>query len=163
MTRAGVALKTWPHRYPALLERDPERGTWAGFLPGLPVFAWGKGSREEVLESLSRGLSLYLLELEGEGKPLPPPHGEVPPEVLRGTPGGEVVYLSPAPVNPVSLELARALRVRGLSRRELARRMGTSPAAVLRLLDPFYFGHTLESLRRAAEALGAELEVRLSV
>lgn len=116
-----------------------------------------------MLESPSWGLALYLLGLEEEGKPLPPLQGEVPSEALGEAPEGEVVLLSPAPVNPVSLELEQALRARGLSRRELAWRMGTSPAAVLCLLDPFYFDHTLESLRRAAEALGAELEVRLVV
>jgi antitoxin HicB len=73
----------------------------------------------------------------------------------------EVVFLEPAPVNPVSLELWRAMKARGFSQRELARRMGTSPSAVHRLLDPFYFGHSLDTLRRAAEALEGDLEVHL--
>jgi len=42
-------------------------GTWAGFILDLPVFAWGKGSVEEVLASLEEGLRLYEEALrEGE-------------------------------------------------------------------------------------------------
>lgn len=158
-----VLVKKWPYRYPVVLEVDPEGKTYAGYALDLPVFAWGKASRAGAMDSLARGLALALLELEEAGKPLPAPSERVDPEGLAELHQPEVVFLEPAPVNPVSLELWRALKVRGLSQRELARRMGTSPSAVHRLLDPFYFGHSLESLRRAARALGVGLEVRLAV
>jgi antitoxin HicB len=159
MRAKNALVKTWPYAYPVALERDLEGGTWAGFALDLPVFAWGKPDRQALLRGLREGLALALLELEEEGRPLPTPSAsaQVPPEVAEG----EVVFLEPAPVNPVSLELWRAMKARGLSQRELARRMGTSPSAVHRLLDPFYFGHSLDTLRRAAEALGGDLEVRL--
>ncbi|SDF03729.1 antitoxin HicB [Thermus arciformis] len=156
-------VKTWPHRYPVVLERDPVGGTYGGYALDLPVFTWGKASQEEALKSLSRGLALALLELEEAGKPIPEPSEGVPLETLSELHAPQVVFLEPAPVNPVSLELWRALKARGLSQRELARRMGTSPSAVHRLLDPFYFGHSLESLRRATKALGVGLEVRFAV
>ena len=44
---------------------------------------------------------------------------------------------------------------------ELARRMNTSHAALDRLLDPNEKGVTLQTLERAAVALGERLEIRL--
>ena len=44
----------------------------------------------------------------------------------------------------------------------LSRRMSTSRAAVKRLLDPKSTGVTLDSLGRAASALGKDLEIRLT-
>ncbi len=158
----NVLVKRWPHRYPVVLEKDAKQGTYAGFAVDMPVYAWGKASRAEVRESLARGLSLFLAELEARGQAVPMPTEDLARVDLTGLCQAEVVWLEPAPMNPVSLELEQALRARGLSQRELARRMGTTPSAVHRLLDPFYFGHSLESLRRVAEALGVGLEVRLT-
>jgi len=47
------------------LERDQE-GLWAGWVQDLPVFSWGKRSKEEVLESLKEGVYLYLEEIGEE-------------------------------------------------------------------------------------------------
>jgi transcriptional regulator with XRE-family HTH domain len=63
--------------------------------------------------------------------------------------------------NPVSLELARALKEAGISQAELARRLGVKPPSIARLFSPHYTGHSIRSLREIAEALGMRLEVRL--
>lgn len=83
---------------------------------------------------------------------------------LRGTLEGteEVIFLAPAEMNPVSLEIEQALETAGVTQAELARRLGTSRSAVSRLVNPFYWGHSLDMLRRVASALEAELEVRLT-
>jgi antitoxin HicB len=75
----------------------------------------------------------------------------------------EVVFLEPAAFNPVSQEIAAALVVARITQAELARRLETSPAAVSRLVNPFYWGHSLALLRRIAEALQAELTVHMRV
>ncbi len=148
--------------YPCYLERDGE-GRWAGFALDLPVYAWGKATPEEVERSLAKGLALALLAFQEEGRPLPPPGRPLTPEeeAERDREGYLLVYVEPHPVNPTSLELRRALKASGLTAREVAKRMGTTPSALSRLLDPFYFGHSLESLRRFAQALGGEVRVQV--
>ncbi|WP_158531585.1 MULTISPECIES: XRE family transcriptional regulator [unclassified Meiothermus] len=63
--------------------------------------------------------------------------------------------------NPVSLELARALKEAGLSQAELARRLGVKQPSIARLFSPNYDGHSVRSLRGIANALGCRLEIRL--
>lgn len=74
----------------------------------------------------------------------------------------EILFLTPAPMNPVSLEIEQALNSAGVSQAELARRIGSSRSAVNRLVNPFYWGHSLDVLRRVAAALEADLQVRLT-
>ncbi|MBM3505847.1 MAG: Fis family transcriptional regulator [Alphaproteobacteria bacterium] len=58
-------------------------------------------------------------------------------------------------------QVAMAMRKRDLSKVEMARRMGTSRAALDRLLDPDNPGVTLATMERAAIALGKSLRIRL--
>jgi DNA-binding phage protein len=58
-------------------------------------------------------------------------------------------------------QLRKAMRTRGISVSEVARRMQTSRPSVYRLLDPTFSGVTLESLVRASTAVGMALEPRL--
>jgi len=148
-------VKTWDLRFPCFLEREVESGTYAGFCEGAPIFVAGKPSREAAIQALQEGLAYYLAHLETEGRALPhPPKNAQPKEGL------ERVWLTPAPVNPVSLEIERLMKKRGVSRSELARRLGVAPSAVTRWLDPLYFGHSLKTLKRIAEALDSGLEVQ---
>ena len=74
----------------------------------------------------------------------------------------EILFLALAPMNPVSLEIEQALAQAGFSQAELARRIGSSRSAISRLTNPFYWGHSLEVLRRVAGALNSELEVKFT-
>ena len=74
----------------------------------------------------------------------------------------EVLHLDPAPMNPVSGEIEAAMNRAGMHQAELARRLGTSRSAVSRMLNPFYWGHSVDLLRRVAEVLGADLEVKIT-
>jgi antitoxin HicB len=56
-------------------------------------------------------------------------------------------------------DIKQAMKVKGISPSEMARRMGTSREAVYRLLDPTRTGVTLDSLQRAASALGLTLNI----
>lgn len=63
--------------------------------------------------------------------------------------------------NPVSLELAAALKRAGLTHNEAAKKLGVSRSQVSRLVSPRYYGHNLLTLLGLAEMLGCRLEVRL--
>lgn len=74
----------------------------------------------------------------------------------------EITFLAPAPMNPVSLEIEQTLNAAGVSQAELARRIGSSRSAVNRLVNPFYWGHSLDVLRRVAEALDTEVQIKFA-
>lgn len=59
-------------------------------------------------------------------------------------------------------ELTRAMDDQGVSRAELARRMGTSRSTVSRVLDPAEMGVTLATLERATRALSRSTKVSLA-
>src|SRR5437870_12672127 len=48
----------------------------------------------------------------------------------------------------------------GLTKRELAKRVGTTASAICRLEDADYEGHSLSMLRRIAAALDKRVEIR---
>ena len=111
---------------------------------------------DKVKTALSEGLSIY-----GQEVTLPIPKISSLQEVpdLEDTEGMIALWLEPAPLNPVSLEIAGVMKAQNLRPVDLARRLGVSRANVVRIVDPFYFGHSLALLARVAEALGARLEL----
>jgi len=56
-------------------------------------------------------------------------------------------------------DIKEAMKAKKISPSEMARRMRTSREAVYRLLDPTRTGVTLDSLQRAASALGLTLSI----
>jgi transcriptional regulator with XRE-family HTH domain len=61
----------------------------------------------------------------------------------------------------VAVQLAQLRRRKGLSQKELAKRVGTSQQQISRLESPSYEGHTLSMLRRVADVLGASVKVKI--
>jgi len=61
----------------------------------------------------------------------------------------------------IAWQISQAMERLRLTKTEMAGRMGTSRAALDRLLDPGNESVTLATLLRAAEALGAKLEIAL--
>ena len=61
----------------------------------------------------------------------------------------------------ISLQLAEAMKRRGISKSAMAEQMHTSRAQLDRLLDPDNSGVTLETLQRAARIVGRELRLEL--
>jgi DNA-binding Xre family transcriptional regulator len=57
-------------------------------------------------------------------------------------------------------EIAKLMKAQGVTKLELAKRMRTSRAALDRLLDPGNSSVTLNTMGRAAAALGRRLDVR---
>jgi transcriptional regulator with XRE-family HTH domain len=62
----------------------------------------------------------------------------------------------------LAYQLRVAMEDANVSKSEMARRMGTSRAAIERLLDPASGAVTLTTLARAAAALGRQLAIALS-
>ena len=58
-------------------------------------------------------------------------------------------------------QVEAAMKDKHFSKAEMARRMQTSRAALDRLLDPDYDAVTLNTLRKAAHAVGRELRLEL--
>ena len=61
----------------------------------------------------------------------------------------------------LSLQMAAAMKDKGLTKTHMAEIMQTSRAQVDRLLDPENMNATLETLLRAARAVGRELHLEL--
>jgi transcriptional regulator with XRE-family HTH domain len=59
----------------------------------------------------------------------------------------------------LAYDIQKAMKAKGISPSEMARRMRTSREAVYRLLDPTRTGVTLDSLQRAGSALGLTLKI----
>jgi antitoxin HicB len=148
------------NQYLCLIEKNKKGNKvyFSGFCFDLPVFVISKPTKEGVIESLREGLALAFLHLQEEGKPIPKPKTK---EGQKESSSDEFVWLEPAPVNPVSLEVERYIKSLGISQAEAARRIGTSRAALNRLTNPFYWGHNVSSLRQLTEALGGKVEVKL--
>ncbi len=61
----------------------------------------------------------------------------------------------------ISWQLAQAMKSRGLSKKAMAERMHTSRSHLDRLLDKNDAGLTLDTLSRAAQALGYRVKIEL--
>jgi transcriptional regulator with XRE-family HTH domain len=59
----------------------------------------------------------------------------------------------------VAMQIAAARKQAGLSQKELAARLKTSQQQVSRLESPSYRGHSLQTLERVANVLGAKVRI----
>ena len=62
----------------------------------------------------------------------------------------------------IAFQIATEMESAHISQSELARRMKTSRSAVERLLDPTNHSVTLQTLERAASAVGKRLKIQLT-
>jgi DNA-binding Xre family transcriptional regulator len=61
----------------------------------------------------------------------------------------------------IAFQVAKLMKEQNLTKSEMSRRMNTSRAALERLLDPTNEAVTLQTLDRAAKALGRRLQIGL--
>lgn len=146
--------------YPVIISQG-ERNLSAS-APDLPGCIAVGETGDEIERLMGEAMALHLLGLDEDGTARPEP---TRPGRLAAPlkPHQRLTWLEPAPTNPVSLGIERAVRQSGLSGAEVARRLGTTRSVLSRLTDPFYWGHSLDSLRRLARALGGEVEVRVKL
>ncbi|MFA5874607.1 MAG: helix-turn-helix transcriptional regulator [Anaerolineales bacterium] len=62
----------------------------------------------------------------------------------------------------IAYQVERMMKEQNLTKTEMSRRMNTSRAALERLLDPANQSITLQTLERAAKALGRRLQITLA-
>ena len=62
----------------------------------------------------------------------------------------------------LAFQLSEAMKMQGISKAEMARRLHTSRSQLDRLLDPGHDGVTVGILARAARAVGRELRLELA-
>jgi predicted transcriptional regulator len=62
----------------------------------------------------------------------------------------------------IAMEIFRLREKAGLTQKQLADKVGTRQSVISRLEDADYRGHSLEMLRRIAEALDYRLEIRFT-
>ena len=61
----------------------------------------------------------------------------------------------------IALQIAEAMKAKGLTKLAMAKQMNTSRAQLDRLLDPSNTSVTLDTLQRAAKIVGHELRLEL--
>jgi len=71
-------------------------------------------------------------------------------------------YLSALMLHELTVKALRALAARKISKRELARKLKTSPRQLYRLLDPSFYGKTLDQMVKLLRALGLKVELRIN-
>jgi len=133
------------YRYFATLQDDPDGGTIVTF-DDVPEAITAGDSQEEVLSNAREALALALRGILQSGRSLPVPTAAV----------GVPVALD-ADV-AAKLALIQAFRESGLTKSELARKLGKSENEARRLLDPDH-PSKIGTLQEALRALGMEIEV----
>ncbi|WP_319000926.1 type II toxin-antitoxin system HicB family antitoxin [Burkholderia arboris] len=133
-------------RYPALIEPD-EDGFMVSFRDIPEALTGGKTveeAREMAADALLTSMDFYF----EDKRPVPAP---------SKAKKGEVLVALPASVSAKVL-LLNAMLAQGITPSELARRMGTRPQDVNRIMD---LGHTtkIDTIAAAFEAIGRRLEL----
>jgi len=142
---------------PYLALYTPTATGFAALVPELDtVLATGR-TLEELSTNLAEAVALHLHDEPGSPAPKARTAADLPAAILAPYDAPPLELLvTPAPLNPVSLEIERLVEASPLSLRALAKEAGTSHSALIRMMNPFYWGHSLSTLRQLGEALGQE-------
>ena len=150
-------------QYLTVIEKG--KTNYSAYVPDVPgVVATGK-TLETVKQAMSEALAVHL-----EGEVLPKAKTRTREDAARHakkvlqedlTSSDVIAFVDLAPMNPISLEIAKAIGASGFTQSEVAKRLGTHQSAMSRLADPFYWGHSFSAVRRLAEILGHTLNVKL--
>lgn len=132
--------------YPASLEPDPDGGYVVTFRDVPEAITHGM-SREEALENAREALGLALRGYLADERPLPEPG-----------PGGDHPRIAPYAADAAKLAVIAAFGEAGISKSELARRLGKGENEARRILDPDH-PTKLAMLDAALIALGIQLVI----
>ena len=136
------------YTYRAQFEPGDRRGTIVVTFPDVPeVVTQGRG-RADARTMAEEALGLVLLNYLERGKPLPKPRAK----------GRDLVDISVAPDVAAKLAVLEFFAAAGITKTELARRIGKDEKEVRRILDPKH-PTKLPALTAALRALGKRLVV----
>jgi antitoxin HicB len=146
-------------KYWAVVEGEGDN--YGAFVPDVSGAVGAGDTLEQAVASLAESLATQLEDLRERGLelPAPTPKDQLDLSEFKPEEPYQVVEVTPAPMNPVSLAIERALERSGTNKAELARRMGIPRSNATRITDPFYWGHSSDTLRKVAQALHAEMRV----
>lgn len=134
---------------------------WTGLIPDLDVRVTGKGE-EEVIKRLEAEAGALLTLYNAQGLVWPPVRTkeltDVREDDLPDSGSPRLHWVEPLTPNPISIAIEQALRRSGKTAAAVARLMETSPAALHRMTDPRYDGHSLQSLKKLAQVLQVPLQ-----
>ncbi|MBZ9822319.1 type II toxin-antitoxin system HicB family antitoxin [Mesorhizobium sp. CA4] len=130
------------YQYLAKLEPDPEGGFQVTF-PDVPEAITGGADEAEALANASEALGLALRGILQDGRPLPSP----------GAKGRDLVPVAIDPDTAFKLAVIEAFKAAGISKSELARRIGRGETEARRILDPDH-PTGLALMKAALAALG---------
>jgi antitoxin HicB len=136
------------YAYRALFEPGDRRGNIVVTFPDVPeVVTQGRGEAD-ARAMAEEALGLVLLTYLERGMPLPKPRAR----------GRDLVDIALAPDVAAKLAVVEAFKAAGISKSELARRLGKDEKEVRRILDPRH-PTKLPALSAALRALGKRLVV----
>jgi antitoxin HicB len=136
------------YAYHAFFEPGDRRGNVVVTFPDVPeVVTQGRG-QADALAMAEEALGLALLAYLGSGRPLP----------KRRAKNRELVEVSVAPDVAAKLAVLESFIAAGITKSELARRIGKDEKEVRRILDPKH-ATKLPALTAALRALGKRLVV----
>jgi antitoxin HicB len=133
--------------FPASIEADPEGGYLVSF-PDVPEAITGGATMAEARANAVEALGLALRGVVGMARPLP---------VIRAT-GEGLVQIAVDPSTALKLAVVEAFKASGLSKSELARRLGRVETEARRILDPDH-RTKLPLLQEALAALGKDIVI----
>ena len=142
MRRVATAILA----YPARLKAEPEGGFTVTF-PDFDVGVTYGSTHEEALRQAADLLETIVANYLAEGWDIPVP------SAARGRPLATL-----EPLVAMKVALYRAMRAAGVTKAELARRMGIAPQQVQRLFDTNHASR-VDQLAAAFAALGRRLVV----
>lgn len=134
-------------RYPALIEPGDKGGLVVSF-PDVPEAITQGDTREQAIAMGADALGLALLLYAREGRPLPKARAKA----------GELTPIAVEPDVAAKLALLDAFSRSGMTKLELAQRLGKDEKEVRRILDPMH-PTKLGAMTEALAALGRRLVV----
>lgn len=137
--------------YPAVLEPGDESGVVVSF-PDVPEAITEGDDQADAVAKAAEALGLALLAYARAGRALPVP----------GKVGGGLVPVTVEAEVAAKLAVLDAFRTAGISKSELARRLGRDEKEVRRILDPMH-ATKLPALTAALAALGRRLVIGVEV
>lgn len=135
------------YAYYAALEPDPDGGFLVTF-PDVPEAITHGADRADALASAREALALALRGIIADGRPLPAPAAQ----------GGKMVEIAVDATTALKLAVIEAFATSGMSKSELARRLGRQETEARRILDPDH-PTKLAQIEAALAAMGREIVV----
>ena len=136
------------YSYRALFEPGDRRGTIVVTFPDVPEAITQGRSEGDARAKAEEALALVLLTYLKRGKPLPKPRAK----------GRGLVDVAVAPEVAAKLAVLESFAQAGMTKSELARRIGKDEKEVRRILDPKH-PTKLPALTAALRALGKRLVI----